>query len=358
MSRFARERRVFFFEEPLFKDSEPYLAVEICAETGVNVVVPCLKSGTPPEQVEAQLKVLLDRLIAEHNISSQHLLWYYTPMALGFSSHLQPAALIYDCMDELSAFQGAPSELRQKEKDLFRRVDVVFTGGHTLYEAKKRQHANIYAFPSSVDVKHFRKARSISVDPPDQASIPHSRLGYIGVIDERMDIELLREAARLRPHWHFVMVGPIAKIDPDSLPKADNIHYLGGKTYAELPSYLAGWDVALLPFARNASTRFISPTKTPEYLSAGRPVVSTSIRDVIQPYGEAGLVEIADSPDAFVQAAEKLMQRGAGKKEWLAHVDEYLETMSWDRTWEAMKVRINTAIARRSSVGGIEQSYA
>jgi UDP-galactopyranose mutase len=230
---------------------------------------------------------------------------------------------------------------------------VVFTGGHSLYEVKKKQHHNVHAFPSSVDVEHFRKARTHHGEPADQADIPHPRLGYVGVIDERMDLELLQQSAKLRPDWQFVMVGPVVKIQPESLPKAPNIHYLGGKTYAELPAYLAGWDLAMMPFARNESTKFISPTKTPEYLAAGRPVVSTSIRDVVRPYGESGLVRIADTPADFVAAAEAAMKNSGA--EWLARVDDYLKTMSWNRTWEGMKALIEESVAINRA-GDLERS--
>ena len=193
------------------------------------------------------------------------------------------------------------------EKELFRRVDLVFTGGQSLYEAKRNQHRAVYAFPSSIDASHFGKACRANTDPSDQADIPHPRLGFFGVIDERFDRDLLDQIAASKPDWQFVIIGPIVKIDPESLPKHKNIHYLGGKKYEELPAYLAGWDIALLLFARNESTRSISPTKTPEYLAAGKPVISTSIRDVVRPYGELNLVEIADTPDEFIHAAEKIL---------------------------------------------------
>ncbi len=209
-------------------------------------------------------------------------------MAIAFTRHLQPQAVVYDCMDELSAFQGASPTLKNYEAELFSRADLVFTGGQSLYESKVNQHPNVYAFPSSVDVPHFGQARNLQ-EPADQAHIPHPRLGFFGVIDERMDIELLAGIAEARPDWHLVIIGPVVKIDPATLPQHENIHYLGGRDYKQLPAYLAGWDLAMLPFARNESTRFISPTKTPEYLAAGRPVVSTSIRDVVRPYGACSI---------------------------------------------------------------------
>jgi UDP-galactopyranose mutase len=249
-------------------------------------------------------------------------------------------------MDELSAFKGANSQLPSLEKELFKCVDLVFTGGQSLYEAKCNQHSAVHAFPSSIDASHFRKARTAVEDPGDQTSIPHPRLGFFGVIDERFDSELLRQVAEKRPDWHFVMIGPIVKIDPASLPKNPNIHYLGPKKYNELPDYLAGWDIALLLFARNESTRFISPTKTPEYLAAGKPVISTSITDVVRPYGELKLVEIADTPDELIEAAEKILS-SSSRSEWLAKVDTFLENVSWDKTWAQMSELIDHAVDRR-----------
>jgi UDP-galactopyranose mutase len=249
-------------------------------------------------------------------------------------------------MDELSAFRGAPTELAQRERQLFELADLVFTGGRTLYEAKRSKHRSVHAFPSSVDVTHFGQARRETEEPADQAVIPHPRLGFFGVIDERFDVPLLAGLADLRPEWQFVIIGPVVKIDPASLPKAPNVHYLGGKQYAELPAYIAGWDVAMLLFARNESTKYISPTKTPEYLAAGRPVVSTSITDVITPYADQGLVKIADTPEAFVSAAEELMEGDAEARQIRA--DAFLSTMSWDKTWRQMSDLIRASACANS----------
>jgi UDP-galactopyranose mutase len=344
LSRFAGERRVFFFEEPIFGDGPMHLDISQ-RECGVHVVVPHLpKELRSEEALDSVLKEMIDRLFAEHEIEA-HLLWYYTPMACAWTRHLKPLATVYDCMDELSAFKGAPPILKDREEELFKRADLVFTGGQSLYEAKRHQHPNVYAFPSSIDSAHFAQARSIAVDPPDQADIPRPRLGFFGVIDERMDLELLRAMAEARPDWQLVIIGPVVKIDPNELPALSNIHYLGGKSYAELPAYLAGWDVALLPFARNESTRFISPTKTPEYLAAGCPVVSTSIRDVVRPYGQMGLVHIADTPEEFVAAAETAMTGNAAER--LREVDAFLSQTSWDRTWKRMTELIEDVITVR-----------
>jgi glycosyltransferase involved in cell wall biosynthesis len=345
LTRFAPTRRVFFVEEPVFDVARPQLETSQ-DETGVTVVVPHLPAGQSGPRVEEQLRSLTDELIAAHRID-RRVLWYYTPMARAFTNHLPAAAVVYDCMDELSAFAGAPPELVEAERDLLRHADLVFTGGHSLYEAKRHLHANIHAVPSSVDVAHFARARLVTTDPEDQALIPRPRLGFFGVIDERMDIELVAAVAAARPDWHLILIGPIVKIDPTRLPRLSNLHYLGTKSYAALPDYIGGWSVALLPFARNAATRFISPTKTPEYLAAGKPVVSTSIRDVVRPYGQAGLARIADTPSAFVAAvAAALRDRPA---EAAAQADAFLQQMSWDNTWRRVASLLVDAITRRAA---------
>jgi UDP-galactopyranose mutase len=342
LSRCARDRRVFFVEEPMFGEEPPRLEVSR-REDGLHVVVPHLPWSMQGAPAEAAQREMLDRLLAEHEIRD-FVLWYYTPMALGFSNHLEPLATVYDCMDELSAFRGASPALLEREAELYQRADVVFTGGQSLYEAKRGRHPNVHLFASSIDAPHFMQARAARNDPADQAAIPHPRLGYFGVIDERMDTELLAGLADARPDWQLVLVGPIVKIDSAELPHRPNIHYLGGKNYSELPGYIAGWDVALLPFARNESTRFISPTKTPEYLAAGKPAVSTPILDVIRPYGEEELVRIAGTTAEFVAACAAALEQDEGKAEWLARVDERLARTSWDRTWAEMWEEIEAVL--------------
>lgn len=345
LTRCAGDRRVFFIEEPIYGNGSMHLDVRE-AETGLYVVVPQLPDGLRSEiAINAVMKEMTRQLFIEHEID-EYVFWYYTPMALKFTEHFNPIASVYDCMDELSAFKGADSQLPALEKELFGHVDLVFTGGQSLYEAKCTQHKAVHAFPSSIDASHFGKARTEARDPDDQSSIPHPRLGFFGVIDERFDIELLKQVAAKRPDWNFIIIGPVVKIDPNSLPQYENIHYLGSKKYSELPEYLAGWDIALLLFARNESTRFISPTKTPEYLAAGKPVISTSIRDVVRPYGELQLVEIADTADEFIRAAETILSRPS-RSEWLARVDAFLKDISWDKTWAQMSELIDLVVDRR-----------
>jgi glycosyltransferase involved in cell wall biosynthesis len=335
LSRLAQTTRVFFFEEPLREDAASRNSISIQQDGRLYVITPQVSSDIPDQEVTAALKALLDDAIRELKINS-FMLWYYSPMALSFSDHLLPELTIYDCMDELSAFKFAPPELQQRERQLLDRADIVFTGGYTLYQAKKDKHHNIHPFPSSIDKQHFLSARAIQEDPADQAEIPHPRLGFYGVVDERFDLELLRGMANLRPEWHFVIVGPVVKIDPTSLPQQKNIHYLGGKSYKDLPAYLAGWDIAIMPFAINESTRFISPTKTPEYLCGGKPVISTRITDVVNDYGSKNVVAIADTAEEFVARAEEFLAMTANE-EWLGRVDQVLNGNSWDATSEKMK---------------------
>jgi UDP-galactopyranose mutase len=345
MSRFARDHQVIVWEEPMMDaKAEPVLDLSICAKSGVTVAVPHLNPNEGDLHAR-QLRRLLDELMATR--SGPLIRWYYTPMMLPFSRHLEAACTVYDCMDELKNFKFAPPELLPLEDELLLAADVVFTGGYSLYEAKREKHLNAHAFPSSVDVKHFGQARAKQADPTDQAALARPRFGFYGVIDERIDLELLAAAADARPDWSFVMVGPVVKIGEDELPRRANIAYLGNKDYSELPAYLSGWDVAMMPFAINEATRFISPTKTPEYLAAGRPVVSTPIKDVIRHYGELDAVQIARNAAEFVAGCERALALPRDNREWLRPVDALLSTMSWDETAAQMKALIGEAIVER-----------
>jgi len=338
LTRAARCYATWYFEEPKFeRDCRPRLDIYRDA-TGVRVVTPTLPQGLTANRTAAVQRQLLEQVLQE--IPSDVLIgWYYTPMALAFTADLAFNACVYDNMDELSAFAGAPPELGHMEQALLDRADVVFTGGRSLYEAKRGRHPNIHPFPSSVDTAHFALARRCgSVDPEDQAHIPHPRLGFFGVIDERLDVELVAKLARLQPDWQFIMIGPVVKREPSTLPRLPNIHWLGPKPYADLPQYLAGWNVGLMPFALNASTRFISPTKTPEFLAAGVPVVCSAIADVVRPYGDLGLVQIAADAEEFASKARVLLRR---QPQWLERVDAHLALSSWDTTWQSMQCLIH-----------------
>lgn len=344
MTRFAKRRSVVFWEEPEESaDGITRLALRQDAAHGVLIATPQLAAGLDDAAAQAALTALLDELIA--TTGTPAVLWYYTPMMLPFSQHLDADCVVYDCMDELANFRFAPPGLIALEDALIARADLVFTGGYSLYEAKRHRHPRVFPFPSSVDRQHFGAARGDLPEPADLAAIPHPRLGFYGVIDERLDLDLLAALADARPDWSLVMVGPVVKIDPADLPQRGNIHYLGSKPYADLPAYLGGWDVAMMPFAINAATRFISPTKTPEYLAAGRPVVSTPITDVIRHYGELEGVAIAADAAEFVSATEAALALPREGGSWLKAADQVLQGMEWSITaagmWSLVEQRMS-----------------
>lgn len=344
LSRFTKNGRVFFFEEPIFTDDETHLKVTEKADN-LYILVPHIShADRDSKDVNEIQREMLDEAIRSHEIKD-FIAWFYTPMAMNFAAHLEPLATVFDCMDELSAFKFAPPELIENERRVMEKADLVFTGGQSLYEAKKDKHERVHAFPSSIDTKHFNQARTITEEPEDQKNIAHPRFGFCGVIDERMDIDLLGQLADLRPEWQFVMIGPVVKIAEEDLPRRENIHYLGGKSYNDLPKYLASWDVAIMPFAINDATKYISPTKTPEYLAAGLPVISTAIRDVVRPYGDENLVYIATTAEEFARAGEKALKENA--EERLAKADEFLSHSSWDKTWAEMNRLIAERIAAK-----------
>lgn len=342
ISRFTPQHRVFFVEEPMFDSETPRL--EVMPRPGnLQVLVAHLPSG-PTEAEHGQMyRKLLDEFMAENSITN-YVLWYYTPMMVSWTDTLTPKAVVFDVMDELSAFADAPPDLLNREEKLLKKADLVFAGGRSLYEGKKDRHPNVYFLASSVDIAHFAKARQSPPEPADQKDIPHPRFGFFGVLDERIDWDLLAAVADLKPDWQWIMVGPVSgKISESVLPQRPNIHYPGGKDYAELPAYLAGWDVAIMPFAINDATRFISPTKTPEYLAGGKPVVSTPILDVIRQYGDAGLARVAATPQEFVAACEAALSEDRAAR--LAQVDPVLAEMSWDKIWGRMHDLIGTVVS-------------
>ncbi|MBV9271108.1 MAG: glycosyltransferase [Candidatus Eremiobacteraeota bacterium] len=339
LSRLAKTREILYVEEPRFEERVVAHYIEERPVPHVTVLCPVL----PPmdaRRAESEQRRLIDAHLLNRSIS-RFIAWYYTPMALGYSPSMSPVLTVYDCMDELSMFAFAPADLQKRERELFAAADVVFTGGRSLYYNKRRHHANVHCFPSAVDSAHF--AAAAHVEPPDLKSLSRPRFGFYGVIDERFDIPFLRDIAELRPEWQFVVVGPVVKIDPAILPSAENIHYIGSRSYDELPSYLQHWDAAMLLFARNDATRYISPTKTLEYLAAHKPVISTPIADVVDPYGTQGLVAIAESPNEFVRAADRILREGVSR-EWHSAVDRIVADASWDVTVHRMESELQRAL--------------
>ena len=332
LSRASRQWRVWYIEEPVWCET---LRLEVrSVNDRIRVVVPHLPHGLDGETTLRLHRQLIDQFIEREQLNDFSA-WYYTPMALPFSDHLQPRLTVYDCMDHLAAFADAPPHLLAQEETLMRKADLVYTGGYSLYEAKQKLHPQAFAFPSCIDLEHFMPGRGDMPDPHDQQAIGGPRIGFSGVIDERIDLQLLGQLAQRRPEWQFIMLGPVVKIDHATLPQAANIHYLGMKSYRDLPAYFSNWQVAMMPFALNEATRYISPTKTPEYLAAGLPVVSTPIRDVVRSYGGWGPVLIGDTVPAFEKAIE-LALNASYESDW-AGVDAVLKAQSWDNTWQQMQ---------------------
>lgn len=346
MVRFANTHRVFFIEEPLpIADGEAaFLMRSVDAGSGVCVVTP----HCPPASVadtETIVKCLLDALLEQENIAHPTL-WYYTPMMRPLSSHIEAGLIVYDCMDELANFKFAPADLVSREDELFADADVVFTGGQSLYERKRTRHGNVHCFPSSVDATHFSKART---DPSRlQRNSGRPELGFHGVIDERMDLALIAAMADARPSWLWTFVGPVVKIDPQALPQRDNIRYTGAIAYQHLPDALSSWSAAIMPFAINEATQFISPTKTPEYLAAGLPVVSTPIRDVMSRYDVQHGVWIGATTDEFLRGCEAALSASGEEDTWRAAADALIARDSWDSTFAQMSLLMSRSAQNES----------
>jgi len=342
LTRLARYYPVVFVEEPVYHEGESFFEISSPAPN-VTVYRPHTSVAMPGfhDDQLPQLRKLLRQLISDYD---DHIAWFYTPMALPLLQELHPRLVVYDCMDELSAFRNAPKQLVQRENALLKTADIVFTGGPSLYNAKKDRHPNVHCFSSSVDVSHFEQALDHANSHPAHKSIPGPRLGFYGVIDERFDAELIARLADAHQQWQIVLVGPVVKIDPASLPQRPNIHYMGQQPYEALPQFLAGWDVCLLPFALNESTRFISPTKTLEYMAANLPIVSTPITDVAQPYGD--MVAIAGTPEEFIAACEAALL--STPEQHAARVDKYRKVLS-STSWE------NTALEMRNLMDALHK---
>lgn len=317
LSRFAAKGPVLFVEEPVFVDDGPAEGRFVFSEPIPDLVraVPHLPSrfSTSYDEAIAAVRTLLVRALADDgplcgNFQSP-VQWFYTPMpAPAMIGALGERGVVYDCMDELAQFRFAPPELLPRERHLLERADVVFTGGYKLYQSKARHHDNVHFFGCGVELEHFAKARRADTPvPADIRAVPHPILGYYGVIDERLDYELIGRLAATHEDWSVVMVGPVVKVDPAALPRAKNIHWLGQKAYAELPGYVKAFDVCLMPFALNEATEYINPTKTLEYMGAGKPIVSTAVADVVRNF--APIVQVGSSANEFIALTRDALQR-------------------------------------------------
>ncbi len=352
MSRASKAFRVFFVEESVIADSAqqglPARLDVTRLDNGVRIVRLRLAAGLVGQERNETRRVLLADLFRRYQIR-QYILWYFTPAALAYTDHLSPWLTIYDCTNDILMAPDAAPRFRAREAELLRRSDLVFAGGRSLYEAKRQTHPHVYLFPSAVDREHFAQARSWAAEPADQGSIPRPRLGYHGTIDERLDLGLIESIARARPDWQLIFLGPRSKISPVTLPRQANIHYLGPKPYAELPAYLAGWDVAVLPLALSDATRYLSFTTPSEYLASGKPVVATPVQDISVEFGGLGLAQIASSAGGFVEAVLAALATPREQKSWLRRVDAFLAESSWDRTWHAMSTLLEREINLRQA---------
>ncbi|HEV2610906.1 MAG TPA: NAD(P)-binding protein [Noviherbaspirillum sp.] len=339
LSRLAQHYPIVFIEEPLHHDTDTFMKTYSPAP---NILVcqphtPVNMPGFHDDQLP-HLQKLTRQLVRDY---PDHITWFYTPMALPLLQELKPRLVVYDCMDELASFKNAPKQLLQRENAVLKTADIVFTGGPSLYRSKQDRHPNVHCFPSSVDQKHFVQALDRTNSHPAHKEIPGPRLGFYGVIDERFDAELIGKVAAAHPSWQIVLVGPVVKIDPATLPQASNIHYLGQQPYEALPQFLAGWDVCLLPFALNESTKFISPTKTLEYMAAELPIVSTPVTDVADAYSD--IVAIAHDAPSFIAACEAaLLASPEDRAQKIKGMRRVLASTSWDSTVEKMRHLMDT----------------
>jgi glycosyltransferase involved in cell wall biosynthesis len=352
MLRLARDYRILFIEEPA-APSDVYAAGHNRVENvaaNITVMTPHMHWRDWPSMSREYVSILHDHV---SNIS-ECIGWFYSPVYVGIFESVNFRIVIYDCMDELSAFKDASPQLPEFEKVLLKKAHIVFTGGKSLFEAKTRLHHNVSCFPSSVDQAHFSRAKNTDLELPNDLPSGRPIVGYYGVIDERIDLGLIAHVSDAMPHVNFIMIGPFAKIDPGSISHPSNVHYLGKKDYAELPAYLKGFNVAMMPFALNESTKFISPTKTLEFMAAGKPVVSTPIYDVVRDYSDC--VSIARNAEDFVAAIRDFLEESpASRSSREARYDLILRKTSWDSTVESMLEKIQTALAQTKAYPGAGQ---
>ncbi|MBP9700076.1 glycosyltransferase [Candidatus Woesebacteria bacterium] len=347
LKRLSAHHPILFVEEPIDHDAKEKGTAKIeQVEENITLLQPRISW----ENMSQELVPILEEQFLEMGISDP-ILWFYSPMFIDVADSLSYSKIVYDCMDELSAFLGAPQSLLSKEEKLLQLSDVVFTGGKSLYESKRQRHANVHCFPSSVDEKHFKKVfKSSTPIPADISTIKPPVVGFYGVVDERLDLDLIDQIALKRPEVSFVIIGPVVKINPASLPVRKNIHYLGKKEYAELPSYLKAFDIAMMPFALNDATRFISPTKTLEFMAAKKPIISTAIYDVVRDYRD--VVSIVSTVEAFSNAITAYLEETESQCSNRERKQEaVIAKTSWDRTASAMRDLISVeSIATKSYV--------
>jgi UDP-galactopyranose mutase len=345
LSRLASTRRVLVIEDPIYKaDTPPHW--EFASPTPrLTVCRPHLPANSQKHQ--SSWKTLLHQLKTSYSISNP-VGWLATPLALPLLNEFSPSVILYDAIDELNCPRGTTTQWLDMENKVLSKADAVFTSGYSLYQMLRQKHSNVHCLPSSADINHFKQARTLrrmyegqtlftveSHEPEGHACLPHPRLGYCGVLDKRIDFELIDLVARTRPEWQVVLVGPLVDLKPSQLPRQPNLHYLGPRPYDQLPAYIAGWDAALMPFVCNDSTRYLNPTTTMEYMAAERLIVTTRVADVVKPY--CGIVFVGHSPNTFIVGCEEAIT--ASETERLTQVRlmrEALTLNSWQATVRSM----------------------
>ena len=356
LSRMAASAPVLFVEEPMLLDDVRSERLEI-TQPAPNVyrAVPRLPGYLRDDydRAIATIRVLVQRAVGRGGALAgkfhDAVQWFYTPMpAPAMLGAFDERGVVYDCMDELAKFRFAPSDLSDRERLLLDNADVVFTGGHKLYLAKSRYHDNVHFFGCGVDAAHYAQARSgATLVPDDVAGLPRPVFGYFGVIDERLDYELLAALAAANPDASLVMVGPVVKVDPRELPRATNIHWLGQRDYRDLPRYVKAFDVCLMPFALNEATEYINPTKTLEYMAAAKPIVSTPVPDVVHNF--IPVVRVARSAEEFVAAAHAAA--AAPDAAMIERGIRMAQSSSWEAVVQQMRGLIADAVVRHAVLG-------
>lgn len=354
LTRLAKHYKIIFVEEPVNTGSAFVEPSQVAPN--VTVLVPHTVEqgwGFNDEQMAVIGPMVRSWLIFNVDLTAGYGLWFYTPQALPLKGAFGPDFVVFDVMDELSMFAHAPASLKAREKELLETADVVIAGGPSLARAKQEVRPDTLSLPSSVDADHYSPQRAKEAEEAShyedelEHDIPHPRIGFFGVIDERLDIDLVVAIADANQKWHVVMVGPVVKIDPAILPKRSNIHWLGSQPYSLLPQIVQGWDVCILPFALNDATKFISPTKTLEYMAAEKPIVSTAIHDVIELYGT--VVKIGNTHQEFIDEIEAfLVEDPVPAAARVVLGKELVKAHSWDETADKVHDAIEAAIAKKS----------
>ncbi len=348
LTRFAAEGvQVIYIETKRTKTSEGLsFEKEMCQ--GVQIIRPLMPPELTDAEYIARMRALLDELLGP-NGAQDAIFWYYNPAAIRYTDHLTPALTVYDCLGNPESWPGAHPDSARLERSLMDRADVIFTPTAALMKDRRRFNGNIHVFANSIDREHFAQARCATMaEPDDQKAIPHPRLGFYGMINENIDTRLLKQVAAVRPDWHFVFIGPVMKGCENVLPECDNIHHLGTQSYDDLPAYLSGWDLALVPLKEDQHTKRLLPAKVPEYLAAGVRVIAAPLEEIVTSYGRKGLVQVVSGAEVFINVAQSLLDdSGAEKASWLRQVDAELSGNSWDKTYEGMKAQLESALRQK-----------